>query len=121
MEDIIKQIRLEKMKLTILQAIRDDLIDGKVDISEYTSFIEDSIVMRIKGYLYGEDGEKVIIKYPNSWYQMFKEKYFPNLLIDKFPIKYKVFEITPRTIYPKFKISMPNEKNHLIILSKELI
>ena len=109
-----KELVLEKIKFGLSRHIsKAQLMDMKIERTE--GFICDDIVFAIRGYLSGEklreEKRNWKIKYPSSWWQMFKEQYFPQWLINKFPIKYiikrrrvtfKVYEL-----YPQFPVVKP--------------
>jgi hypothetical protein len=58
-----------------------------------------------------EETHTVTVEYPGSWWQAFKEQYFPLWLKAKCPIKYKTKSETVTfiayTLYPKFPAIMP--------------
>lgn len=59
-----------------------------------------------------EETHTVTVEYPASWWQMFKERYFPTWLKMKCPIKYKTKAETVTfrayNLYPKFPAIMPD-------------
>jgi hypothetical protein len=104
-----KEITLEKIKIAIVERVSNRLLNAIVECSEADSFIANSIDMRLQGYIWGETGKTETIKYPATWRDAFKERWFPKWLARRYPVNYRVHEIAIRTLYPNFKISMPRE------------
>ena len=42
-----------------------------------------------------------MIKHPDSWWEAVKERFLPDKLKKKYPVKYTVYDINIRTFYPK--------------------
>jgi len=108
-----KEIQLEKIKIGLTQRISNHLLGPEVRFSEVDSFICNSVDMQIHGYVWGERGKSETIKYPATWRDAFKERWFPKWLLNRYPAQYRVHEISTTTLYPNFKISMPNDTHVL--------
>jgi len=108
------ELSLEKIKVALDTYISEAQFRN-FDIESYKDSISDSIMYKLRGFLMGERlrEEKVNwkVSYPSSWWEMFKERYFTERLLNKFPVKYttkkrnvtfKVYEL-----YPKLPIAIP--------------
>lgn len=109
----IEEVMLEKIKIAVVQRISNNLLDGLVEFSEVDSFAHNAIDMRVSGYIWGENGKTETIKYPATWREAFKERWFPTWLLTRYPVNYQIHEISTRTLYPNFKISVPRETHVL--------
>jgi hypothetical protein len=105
----VKEIQLEKIKIGLMQRVSNHLLGPEVRFSEVESFINNSVDMQIHGYVWGERGKSETIKYPATWRDSFKERWFPKWLLDRYPVQYRVHEINTTTLYPNFKVSMPRD------------
>lgn len=108
-----KEIQLEKIKIGLMRRIPNHLLDPEVRFSEMESFVCNSVDMQIHGYVWGERGKTDTIKYPATWRDAFKERWFPKWLLARYPVSYRVHEISTTTLYPNFKISMPRDTHVL--------
>jgi hypothetical protein len=107
------KIELEKIRLFSSAAI----LKAKLDLIEPEIICErevDQLVLRLQGYIWGETKFKKTIRYPIDWKQSIKERWFPKWLLKKYPVKYKTHNIDAKIIYPKLKISMPEQKHNLV-------
>lgn len=109
----VQEVTLEKIKVAIMQRVSNQLLDAVVDINEVESFVHNAVDLRLQGYIWGETGKTETIKYPATWRDAFKERWFPKWLLRRYPVNYQVHEISARTLYPNFKISVPNETHVL--------
>ena len=92
-----------------------ELIDGEVRFSD--GFDEDFVRNRLRGqlsgYLWGEPGPTQTIKYPATWWDAFKLRWFPARLLARYPAVYQCHEINLNTLYPLFRISLEKETSVL--------
>jgi hypothetical protein len=109
----VKEIQLERIKIGLMQRISNHLLGASVLFSEQDSFIYNSVDMRIRGYIWGERGKSEAIKYPATWRDSFKERWFPKWLLARYPVAYRVHEINTTTLYPNFRISVPDQTHVL--------
>jgi hypothetical protein len=101
-----KQHDLEKIKVILHQKINHHLLNQKEKLEEYGDFIN----YVIEGYLWGERPGNVEIKYPNGWWQAFKELFYPKFALRCWPVKYKVHTISFNVLYPFFTFASPEHK-----------
>jgi hypothetical protein len=56
---------------------------------------------RVRGYVWSQDaGKKVEFKYPADWWQAFKERWFPEWLLKRYPVAYTHREFQVKATYP---------------------
>jgi hypothetical protein len=72
------------------------------------------MVMRLTAKIAGQ--QLPDIKYPADWKQAFKERWFPQWLLKKYPVKYKQFEV--KALYPY--LSIPPHQEHLTFYVAEM-
>lgn len=107
------KVELEKIKFAFIQELSPHLLDAGVEFRE--NFFTDRVVMMVTGYIWGEKADQESIRYPADWWQAFKLRWFPERAIARWPIVYTVYDLTPMTLYPKFRISVPRETHVLKI------
>lgn len=53
------------------------------------------------------------IKHPANWWEAVKERFLPDKLKKKYPVKYTVYDINVRTFYPKTSLPDLEHKHHI--------
>jgi len=87
----IEQITLEKIKYGLKKYISPaQLRDLKV--KSYKDDFTNSIVVEIRDFVYGRKIKKEVtkvVRYPSNWVQAVKERFLPEFIRRRFPVKYK--------------------------------
>jgi len=97
------EINLLKERLTQIISLSDALlVDTRVDC--IVDRMARNVLMKFKKEILYTD--QCSIKHPLDWIESFKERWFPEWLIKKYPIKYKVYNV--REYYPY--IAIPGQK-----------
>lgn len=108
------EVQLERIKLTFAQKMSTELLDATVEVKSIADdFLKNQLTIIIQGYLWGESGETQVIRYPATWRDAFKQRWLPKWLLARFPVVYREHEITLKTLYPHFRISLPRETHVL--------
>jgi hypothetical protein len=108
------EVQLEKIKIAITEKVSNELMDVVVRTEEIADdFICNRLTLMVHGYVWGESGETQTICYPATWWDAVKERWFPAWLNARYPIRYREYEISLKTLYPNFKISLPRETHVL--------
>jgi hypothetical protein len=108
-----KTIELKKMKRAFFMRISTELLKHfaempEVELSVHDSFIEDMVTLRVVQEMLGNIHDTISIKYPTTWVDAFKERYFRGRLLERFPVAYTKRTMTKRIIYPDMII--PDQK-----------
>ena len=101
----IETVQLERMKLIMLQYISRQLADDlamqpELEVSMYSS-IADELALRLKQEVYGRQLEHISARYPDDWWQAFKERWFPAWAKKHWPIQYAEIHLEAKELYPK--------------------
>jgi len=76
-------------------------------VSMFKDHMENLIQISLSAkLLYEKIGQKSF-KYPSSWIQAFKERFFSHWLLEKFPVKYTEIDITCKALFPGFQPKLP--------------
>jgi hypothetical protein len=111
---VFNEIELEKIKITIAESVSNELLGVVVECKDIADdFIKNRMTLLVRGYIWGESGKTQTIRYPATWWDAFKERWFPQWLLTRYPAAYREHKIDLRTLYPNFKISMPHETHVL--------
>lgn len=106
-------VTLEKIKIATIKRVSEHLLDPSVTFSDVDGFISDDIDIMVKGYIWGETGKTETIRYPRTWWDAFKVRWFSAGMIAHWPADFTIHEISTKTLYPNFKISLPRETSVL--------
>jgi len=109
----IKDVILQKLDYAISTRIDlDHMYYGNINSKAYiVDAICNDMMLQINGFVWGEKGVKLkVIEHPKDWKEAFKERWFPNFLLKRFPVIYTTHEISFDLMYPNFKPNIPDEK-----------
>lgn len=108
------EVQLERIKLTFAQKMSNELLGAMVEVKSIADdFLKNQLTFVIQGYLWGESGKPQTIRYPATWWDAVKERWFPEWLVARYPVTYREYEINLNTLYPNFRISLPHETHVL--------
>jgi hypothetical protein len=98
-------IKLNRIKLMAQRVLSEKQIDALVDIEQIES---ERFLLSMVARLYADDEYSETITYPENWVEAIKDRWLPEWLKVRFPVRYKMHEISARVIYPKLKVSAPD-------------
>ena len=96
----------EALEIGLQVAIAPYLSGASVEIRQ-DAFIDD-IVCRVRGYVWSEQLERIVIEYPADWWQAFKKRWFPSWAIARWPAKHTRHVLDVKAKYPEFSPQPPN-------------
>jgi hypothetical protein len=67
----------------------------------------------MKAYVWGKRLERKEIKYPANWKEAFKERWFPKWMLERYPVRYTVFIVDAKILYPNFVYHIPENNIEL--------
>lgn len=71
-----------------------------VKLESYFDKLIDALVVDLVAEIKGVTLESCVVKYPIDWIEAFKERWFPNWLKLKYPIKYKTVKLKTVALLP---------------------
>jgi hypothetical protein len=87
-----------------------DLKNYNVD---YIETFSENLQITLRKYIHGLETHRITVneKWPNDWWQAFKDRWFPKFLLDRYPVEYKTISID-QPIYGKVytDLNTPNLK-----------
>ena len=114
----IAEVRLGRMKIVALQYITKELaeqfaIAPKVEMSMLGSFMLDEIVLRVVQEVYGHQVESKSVRYPADWWEAFKNHWFPEWMLKRWPVRWNTEKLEAWEVYPK--LSLPDREPRIVI------
>lgn len=119
--DEVNEVELERFKLIVIQRLEEKHVQfgepPEVRISlDAAGFMADEIAVQLVQKVWGREIQRRKCKWPADWWQAFKERWYPDWAIDRWPIRYEEYVITARELAPLMRI--PHEYKGVIAIEK---
>lgn len=80
------------------------------------------LILTLDAYIWGLEKERIDVseKWPTDWWEAFKERWFPQWILSRFPVTYKSFELHQHIfgkVCPHLNVVSPDNKIHMEWLS----
>lgn len=105
--DKISEVTLDKMKFHISHAFPFSLSGDEIFI---TRTLPSEFQVDIEILFFGHALEGTTIKYPLTWWDAFKDRWFGPFLVKRWPVNYRKHDISFRVFYPDFRPAMPKQR-----------
>jgi hypothetical protein len=89
MDLTLKQTLLEKFEYAMAKELT--MPDPNIQMETYRDVLMDKFVVRIRAAIAGQRLES--FQYPADWWEAFKERWFPQRLLKRFPVQYERREV----------------------------
>lgn len=100
MEANIEKVVLERLKFAVRSEMDSLDLMSPVEINHMIDFMGRKVAYQFQTYVYGQRLNKV--KYPANWKESFKERWFPEWLLKKYPVKYSYIQLA--ALYPQLHL-----------------
>lgn len=109
-----KDVTLERLKVTVQKVLTGHVL-MTTELESCRNEVINDLVFRLKAELMAEKLEDrkqtVTFEFPKSWWQHFKQEYFPKWLLNRFPVKLTSCEKTVifkrYATYPELPVVFP--------------
>jgi len=118
----IASIGLEKIRFGLLQQVGHSVIKS-LRIDRCNDFLTRQIIYQITGYVLGREVKEVVIDsidVPVTWWDHFKQRFFPGWLLLRFPVKTRRINTLIKHYHTCPHLNMAPETDHLDFLKGEL-
>lgn len=109
-EVIFQTIELELLKVNIVKYVTQEFAIHHLKLSSRQDDFLRAMVLKLEGHVLSENLERYEIEYPKDWWQAFKERWFPERLLEKYPVVYTQEIIDLKVLYPRLKVSLPEQQ-----------
>jgi hypothetical protein len=110
------EVVLEKFQVYVATVIPQTLGIVVDNVEVMLDEIFHDMMLRMRAYIWGEPPKVWRVKAPADWWQHFKERWFPEWALKRWPMVYRIDTVKMQVLYDRMKISMPDE--HYIIHTK---
>ena len=106
-----REYRLEKLRVGLSTLISEDLLyDMDIDVAQ--EIIHQHIRVSVTGNILKlGKGRSMTIEYPEDWWQAFKDRWFPDWALRRWPVRYKEHRIKAEALFPEASQRLALEPN----------
>jgi len=72
-----------------------------------------NLILRLKRFVYTSDEKSIEVPFPDGVWQHIKQEYFPNWLLNKYPVHYKYITVKAKEVFPHLSYLAHNKARHL--------
>ncbi len=110
-----KLYHFEKFEYGLQRAVSQYLMDTTVNTEAVQDHLRHEIVVTVRGFVWGQPlTPKTVAHYPADWWQAFKERWFPDWLIKRYPIRYTDVVVSAKVLYPDLRDMAPAGYRQLV-------
>ncbi len=102
-EDITLQLKLLAQSV----ALDEKLLGCNIDVDSYMSAVSREVVANFKLAIFGSTLKTETVEYPKTWWDAFKQRWYPVWLLDKYPADIVKVTFSAEELYPYLKFSLP--------------
>lgn len=107
-ENYFKYLRLRKIEYAwTLYRPRDVAIRNELHDRDY-------LMTTVSQAIWGMENKPVYIEYPETWWDAFKNRWFPEWLLRYYPTNWIEWYIDSKTLYPLLEIESPNYTHTIV-------
>jgi len=106
-----KQFVAELAMVGLTQFLNERFV--RHDIQTQWDWMQRQIRLDLIGYLYGSQPKKYTVKYPVSWWEHFKERWFYKWMLKRWPVDYREHEFSIKRLYPDLHNEIPRLRDVL--------
>ena len=82
----------------------------------------DRLIYTLRAEIYGKHHpERQLVRYPNTWWDAFKEAWAPDWFLRRYPVRYITVNVSLEETYPEFKPAIPGKPPVVRVLINKTI
>lgn len=100
---------LERLAIGAIARFPPELAEDLPALTVAAEQVTQGLLLSLRSYVWVERGQTEVVMYPASWWEAFKERWFPDWLRERFPVQYTRREIQTHVLHPDLarKIAVP--------------
>ena len=102
-------VNLEKVRAEIVQYIPRNRFDGRTTTEAEWCYDLDAMAVRLKRYVLSERLADETVSWPATWWDAFKDRWFPHWALRRWPVQWKHADFTVYRGYPD--LVMPDRQS----------
>lgn len=106
----IKEVTLESLQYVATHCLPDSSKAGRLKAHVSIPCHMDVIMIMMVSYIWGIEHNAVDEKFPEDWWQAFKDRWFPEWAKQRWPVRWTRIHVTFREMYPEFQPALRSER-----------
>lgn len=102
--DLMKTVNLEQFQMAANIAIKNHALRN-AHAKAYLQELSDAAILSVRAAVWGERLQTIRKQYPVNWIEALKDRFLPNVLKKRFPVKYETIDIDVAAVYPEYTLS----------------
>lgn len=106
-------IDLQRMQLRSMIAMDDQLVLQYPTLKQWRDEALRHLVLQLQGHVWAEAPKSIRAEYPSTWWDAFKERWFPAWALEAYPVNYTILTLEGQIFYPRLPQMSPENTYHL--------
>lgn len=115
----LEELKLQRFYLPVSFNLKY-LHEGNCNVTSEVDKVLGQFLVRLEHFVYSKTLDVIEVKYPASWWQHFKQAFFPQWLLRYFPVKETVVKYDVAALYPDITPKIYNCQPYLRVMPKEM-
>jgi hypothetical protein len=112
--EFIKSFTLEKMQFHIRSNLSYEILkQSKLNLRKHLDLLSNSMLLDLTTYILQENIKTIECRYPADWKEAFKDRWFPDWLKKKYPVKWVHEKLDKIVLYNQ--LSLPDQPYHTFL------
>ena len=92
-QSTVEEIVVEKVRVAVTGSLTQSLLHH--DVAVAVTWLGDELVVQLKTYVLAAEKERVVVyeRWPEDWWQAFRERWFPGWWLEWYPVRYREINI----------------------------
>jgi len=82
-------------------------------ITVQRDYIMQRLTLVLRGYIWADPPKSISVRYPRTWWDAFKLRWFPTWALEAYPADYEIEIMEAQTFYPNLPFTAPNTVSRL--------
>lgn len=112
-------VDLRRLELVASQQV-DEFVLHDLRVERFWDELGRHMRYTLRGYIWSEPPKSIRVRYPSTWWDAFKERWFPKWAVEAYPVDYTIETMEGQIFYPKLPHTVPEHVHNLrLVIRKE--
>lgn len=113
-------IDLQRLMVASSVAVDEECVIHALELRDWRDETLRRLFFSLRGYVWAEPPKSISVRYPTTWWDAFKARWFPEWAIEAYPVNYTVETMEGQIFYPKLPHTVPERAHNLrMVVHKE--
>lgn len=114
-----KEITLQKLHVTAEKVMSATLLISRSSYTKTESEFHGALVYRLMSFVWADAPKQIKVSYPSTWWQHFKQRWFPKWVLKKWPVKLTIKIMEAQHYYPNLPQTCPENLAQIRMVIRE--